>query len=115
MKLEVRENMYCRTRGGAIGKIVSLEDVDEREYKLNGFYIGKDAIKKASYSIIDILEVGDYVNGYKIGHIDDCKGAMREFYYDYENPNEDVGNYEEEIKSVITHEQIEQMEYIIGE
>lgn len=75
----------------------------------------KSHIVKTSYNIIDILEVGDYVNGYKIGYIDDCKGAMREFYYDYENPKEDVGNYEEEIKSVITHEQIEQMSYKVGE
>lgn len=75
----------------------------------------KSHIVKTSYNIIDILEVGDYVNGYKIGYIDDCKGAMREFCYDYENPKEDVGNYEEEIKSVITHEQIEQMSYKVGE
>lgn len=75
----------------------------------------KSHIVKASYSIIDLIEVGDHVNGYKIGYIDDCKGAMRQFYYDYENPNNDVGHWEEEIKSVITHEQIEQMEYRIGE
>lgn len=53
MKLELKENMYCRTRGGAIGKIVSLEDFNEREYKLNGFYVNKDAIKKASYNIAE--------------------------------------------------------------
>ena len=52
-------------------------------------YVSLKNIIKASYNIIDILEVGDYVNGYKIGYIDDCEGAMREFYYDYENPNED--------------------------
>lgn len=57
------------------------------------------------------MEIGDYVNGDKIFNIDDCKGAMRQFYYDYENPNDDAGHWEEEIKSVITHEQMEQMEY----
>lgn len=40
---------------------------------------------------------------------------MREFYYDYENPNKDVGHWEEEIKSVITHEQMEKMAYKVGE
>ena len=33
--------------------------------------------------------------------------------YDYENPNDDVGHWQEEIKSVITHEQMEQMSYKI--
>ena len=72
-------------------------------------YVSLKNIIKASYNIIDILEVGDYVNGDKIFNIDDCKGAMRQFYYDYENPNDDVGHWQEEIKSVITHEQMEQM------
>ena len=75
---------------------------------------GYDVIN-ASYDIIDILKVGDYVNGYKIGYIDNYKGAMREFYYDYENPKEDVGHWEEEIKSVVTKELFENMKYRIGE
>lgn len=86
-----------------------------KNYPRNASLYDNHKFIKASYNIIDILEVGDYVNGYKIGYIDDCKGAMREFYYDYENSNEDVGHWEEEIKSVITHEQIEQISYRIGE
>lgn len=110
MKLEV--GMYIRTKDGEIHKIKSIND-EYIEYE-NGFgipYELKEYIVKASYSIIDILEVGDYVNGDKIFNIDDCKGAMRQFYYDYENPNDDVGHWEEEIKSVITHEQMERMAY----
>lgn len=129
MKLEV--GMYIRTKYCgicdeiAIRKIIKIDKINN-----NWFYIDKNVcdiykdytnklntvnVEKASFNIIDILEVGDYVNGYKIGYIDDCKGAMREFYYDYENSNEDVGHWEEEIKSVITHEQIEQISYRIGE
>lgn len=129
MKLEV--GMYVRTKYCgicdeiAIRKIIKIDKINN-----NWFYIDKNVcdiykdytnkintvnVEKASFDIIDILEVGDYVNGYKIGYIDDCKGAMREFYYDYENSNEDVGHWEEEIKSVITHEQIEQISYRIGE
>lgn len=116
MKLEVRENMYCRTRGGAIGKIVSLEDVDEREYKLNGFYIGKDAIKKASYSIIDILEEGDYVNGYKVS----LKGYDYAHFVQCDYPIENGTTnhykfYEQAIKSVVTKKQFENMTYNVGE
>ena len=115
MKLELRKNMYYRTYSGFINKIISIKNFNEREHLLNGFYINKDTIKKASYNIIDILEVGDYINGDKIEYIDDCEGAMREFYYDYENPNEDVGHWQEEIKTIITHEQMEQMAYKVGE
>lgn len=117
MKLELRKNMYYRTYSGFINKIISIKNFNEREYLLNGFYINKDTIKKASYNIIDILEVGDYINGDKIEYIYiyDCEGAMREFYYDYENPNDDVGRWQEEIKTIITHEQMEQMAYKVEE
>ncbi len=123
MKLEV--GMYVRTEHNGICKLYREFSEDSVDIgigilpEINGFfidekevdYIEKEEILKASFDIIDILEVGDYVNGYKIGYIDDCKGAMREFYYDYENPNDDMGHWEEEIKSVITHEQMEQMAY----
>ena len=119
MKLELRENMYCRTRGGAIGKIVSLEDVDEREYKLNGFYIGKDAIKKASYNIIDLIESGDYVNGYIVEEIK--RGYDGKIWIDNGTRGYDEGGEyiiwkrNEDIKSIVTKEQFKNMEYRIGE
>ena len=117
MKLEVGQ--FVRTDNGIIGKIYEKIG-DMFTYKdSNRDYITYDLLHseiiKASYNIIDILEVGDYVNGYKIGYIDDCKGAMREFYYDDENPNEDVGHWEEEIESVITYKQMEQMSYKVGD
>lgn len=128
MKLELKENMYVRNCYGRIAKIEDIEDniayCDNWLYQRYEEFITfielnneKDInkITKVSFDIIDILEVGDYANGYKIGYIDDCKGAMREFYYDYENPNEDVGHWEEEIKSIVTKEQFENMEYRIGE
>lgn len=42
MKLEV--GMYVRY-GGVIKKIKELVDFNEREYKLNGFYINKKVFK----------------------------------------------------------------------
>lgn len=125
MKLDLRENMYIRTKDGIIAKVDYIDDntifFDKDLYRTYGDsidFLEKDNLErivKASYNIIDILEVGDYVNGYKIGYIDGCKGAMREFYYDYENSNEDVGHWEEEIKSIVTKEQFKNMEYRIGE
>ena len=128
MKLELKENMYVRNCYGRIAKIEYMED--NTAYCDNWLYQSYEdhitfinlndeedinEITKASYNIIDILEKGDYVNGDKIEYIDDCEGAMREFYYDYENPNDDVGHWQEEIKTIITHEQMEQMAYKVVE
>ena len=117
MKDKLEAGMYVRTDKGEIKKVFQYDEQDDNPLfcTLNCYATMKGTISKASNNIIDLIEVGDYVNGYKIGYIDDCKGAMREFYYDYENPNEDVGHWEEEIKSVVTKEQFENMEYRIGE
>lgn len=110
MKLELKENMYYRTYSGSINKITSIKDYNEREYLLNGFYINKDTIKKASYNIIDILEVGDYVNGHRVEEInfEDEEIFTNSEYY--------CGIVEFcNIKSVITREQMEQMAYKVGD
>lgn len=108
MKLEIKENMYCRTCGGAIKKIVSLEDFNEREYKLNGFYIDKDAIKKTSYNIIDLIEVGDYINGEKIDYISISKDGKKRLLI-----RDNIYFFDKyiSIKSIITKEQFESMSY----
>ena len=71
----------------------------------------KSHIVKTSYNIIDILEVGDYVNGYYV------EDVLKTFV------NVAVGSnyfqsptiYEKDIKSIVTKEQFENMEYRIGE
>lgn len=78
----------------------------------------KSHIVKASYNIIDILEVGDYVNGKKIVDVG-CltngprKGTKVIDYYITPGAVSYLEN--EDIKSVITHEQIERMVYKVGE
>ena len=111
--------MYVRTKKGEIFDCYESEQMHKPIYypkksKTNG-YIDYEDVYKKSDNLIDILQVGDYVNGYKVGCIDDCKGAMRQFHYDDENPNDDVGHWEEEIKTIVTHEQFSQMEYKLGE
>lgn len=130
MKLE--PNMYVRTKTGIFKirkitkdlaywkhekRVIELDrNIPEYNYRFS-FYKDESIFKGAKFkdNIIDLIEVGDYVNGEKVGYIDDCEGAMREFYYDYENPNDDVGHWQEEIKTIITHEQMEQMAYKVGE
>lgn len=66
MKIEV--GMYARTDRGKIGKFhKETGEYYELEYPRNVCdLIFKNRVIKASYNIIDLIEVGDYVNGYKI-------------------------------------------------
>ena len=128
MKLEV--GMYVRTKWGYICKIININDFREpnmkygveANYLKDIMFIGDDDVVKASYNIIDILEVGDYVNG----------SEVLDFEYKLIKGNDNFTNFavvtencylentaswikEKNIKSVITHEQMEQMEYKVGE
>ena len=124
MKLE--ENMYVRTRYVNIAKIINKNDYREpslkygveASYLKDIMFIGDDDIVKASYNIIDILEVGDYVNGQKVYYDEELNflyvqsfDADGEFYQESITKQSFIDN----IKSVITHEQIEQMAYRVGE
>ena len=114
MKLEV--GMYVRTKRDGIGKIISLSIGSEDECCFIELSKRRTGIKehniiKASHNIIDLIEVGDYVNGEKVSYIDDCDGAMKEYYYDYEDVEKDCGHYFEEIKSIVTKEMFENMKY----
>lgn len=124
MKLEV--GMYIRTKEGIIVRIKEIDN-NERLY-LNQKSIYTDDYKhhliidyeviKASYNIIDILEVGDYVNGKKIVDVG-CltngprKGTKVIDYYI--TPSAVCYLENEDIKSIVTKEQFEYMEYRIGE
>ncbi len=120
MKLEV--GMYIRTKYCgicdeiAIRKIIKIDKINN-----NWFYIDKNVcdiykdytnklntvnVEKASFNIIDILEVGDYVNGYYV------EDVLKTFV------NVAVGSnyfqsptiYEKDIKSIVTKEQFENIE-----
>lgn len=105
MKLEV--GMYVRTLNG-IAKIDKIQDNVMKDTK---GYLHYGDFVKASYNIIDILEEGDYVNGSWVNEIVDGKPIHK----DYNDPYYSFGWENEDIKSVITHEQMEQMAYKVGE
>ena len=113
MKLELRENMYVRTKDGEIHKIKSI-NYEYIEYE-NGFgipYELKEYIVKASYNIIDILKEGDYVNGLLVTRILEDNETNEKYINLYGS----VSEWEEEdIKSIVTKEQFSQMEYKVGE
>ena len=124
MKLELRENMYVRTKDGIIAKVDYIDDdtifFDKDLYRTYGDsidFLEKDNLErivKASYNIIDILEVGDYVNGCYIQEIKSLKDnvmvCMLDSDYEFVST---ITN--KDIKSVVTHEQMEQIAYKVGE
>ena len=112
MELDLRENMYIRTKNGIIDKILKLnksyvKGVSQKD-ELYAYDI--DNIVKASYNIIDILEVGDYVNGSPIFSF---KTDEKDRIWIYTESNYKCGYLENEIKSIVTHEQFENIKYEI--
>lgn len=108
MKLEV--GMYVRTKKGKIYKFES-----DNSMAKNG---AKKYMVNCSYNIIDILEVGDIL-------VDDTNRKLEILLIDNELMVRNAGliydnNYyipikSIAIKSVITHEQMEQMAYKVGD
>lgn len=124
MKLEV--GMYVRTNDGYINKIKKVNQFNVLVYGRDLFgeelNIPNNEITKASYNIIDILEDGDYFNGLRVE-----KNKYGELYTSYVYYGGDIGKQcevyttwlkelkEDMIYSVVTHEQMEQMEYKVGD
>lgn len=105
---EIKVGEYIRTIEpyGEIFKVIGIGKeevlfVDSYENSL----VATGYVKKHSSNIIDVIEVGDYVNGYKVSEIKaetiHCEieiGFMKYFY-------------EDEIKNIVTHEQFNSIKY----
>lgn len=119
MKLEV--GMFYRYKG-QIGKYKKITELDRHPSFTNNYLRESETIllnnAKFSYNIIDILEVGDYVNGQRIYYDEELDFLyVQSFDGDGEFYQESITkqSFIDNIKSVITHEQIEQMAYKVGE
>ena len=108
---------YVRTKhlGGSIEKIIEIipkektEDLVKRCItdisKVYMQSITEEQIIKSSSNIIDLIEVGDYVNGYYVIN----KPFNQRIHTEFDD------FFEEDIKSIVTKEQFESMEYKVGE
>ncbi len=113
---EIKVGEYIRDRAGNIAKVMKNHNI-MFEIELNtGARINqfKEFIAKHSKNIIDLIERGDYVNGREVKHI-----AMFEGFPNYPKlifvdethliPDDTCEN--DEIKTILTHEQFEQNSY----
>ena len=132
--MELKEGMYVRTKDGLIAKCLKHGTIeDDNEYSVYSFdskiywfyeyyndyvyeedfkrWFENEVIKEPSYNIIDLIEVGDYVNGMQVSRIcfDEDGGRILNFYGSIlELINEDI-------KSIVTKEQFESMSYKVGD
>lgn len=93
---EIEVNEYVRTKNGKIDKVINsnfyMSIYVESE---KGLYLIENIVKH-SKQLIDLIEVGDYVNGEKIVEIDACKDWI------------DIGSevlFERDIQTILTKEQ----------
>lgn len=117
MKLEA--GMYVRFSDGEIGKIAKYEF--EKEFT-NGhcFYLESNPTTgscceegefKVSHNVIDLIQEGDYVNGYPVYEIIEYEDNTRAIVIGDDNKSiiwEESSQY---IKSIVTKEQFKSVEY----
>ena len=104
----------------ALGIAKVVKTINETIYVKNNFElpitIDKNSISKHSKNIIELIEVGDYVNGKEVKHI-----AMFEGFPDYPKlifvdekhllPGETAEN--KDIEAILTKEQMEANQYVV--
>ena len=128
--MELKEGMYVRTKDGIIDKVID-------DYK--GFcnnprcnckhvsceynYYDEEGVSKTSRNIIDLIEVGDYVNNYYVSkiwesgeithYVDNEPIRRKERQITIQAPSYGgiIHLHNEDIKSIVTKEQFENMKY----
>lgn len=113
MKLEV--GMYVRTKDGYVSQYRYYDTTNMGKLLCiplsNRTFANIEDIIKASHNIIDLIEVGDYVNGLKVIDIVENDIYISDYYAESY-----IGIVKvKDIKSIVTKEQFEDMEYKIGE
>lgn len=126
MVLELNE--YVRTKNGIIAKVIGVQSGGIEKYffdkevhnlfnYLNGLVV-ENVVIKHSFNIIDLIEKGDYVNELKIIDINGiCNDKKTKAFTIYKNKGKAIITFlkNEEIRSIVTKEQFEAMEYVIRE
>ncbi len=114
--MEIKVGEYIRTKKGNIGKVLDITTCTGQKRKkylikwniVKAYYITGTTIVKHSPKIIDLIEVGDYVNGYNV--LDIAQAPKKALYLEDIRQNSALLPIED-IKTIITKEQLEEMEY----
>ena len=124
--MKLKEKMFVRTKLNDFCNMVAIRKIDEfdddgnfwiDDYIIDAYgdeqnKLNKEDSEKASENIIDLIEKGDYVNGYKVLFADkDLADTVN--IKCINNSEERVSFYEEDIKDVLTKEQFDSMKYVV--
>ncbi len=114
--MEIKENEFIRTKTGKIDKVINNNYYMSQYIECEKRIVEKENIVKHSFNIIDLIEIGDIVNGYRIDEraehdvlIHKARGINRSGFMI------PVAQYNEEIKTILTHEQYERNCYNVEE
>lgn len=119
---EIKVGEFVRTKEGKIYKITDYDKEANKYHSIDGkfwYIIFPRDISKHSPNIIDLLEEGDYVNGKEVVY-----GASEsELYNGHKTIGVSISNdnsttwtiLDTEIRDIVTHEQFNQMKYIVGD
>lgn len=122
---EIEVGEYIRTNRGIIAKVIYIREAtryrctsgtishsperyfldNEQKHSVSSGYV-----KAHSKNILDIVEVGDYVNGYKVDDIENGKLIIGNTMQVVEQILED-----NEIKSIVTKELFNSVMYKVGD
>lgn len=123
--MKYKENDYIRTKDGIIDKVIidynghcNSPNCNCKHVSCKYNYYDEDTIIKSSPNIIDLIEVGDYVNGYLVTLIEP-DAYNKKMVFVGQRLIEESGfyrtYYDEDIKSIVTKEQFKSMEYNVGD
>lgn len=118
--MELKVGMYIRSKdkNGVqyIRKIVELPEetrygsivVDKDIH--NVFWVSKKNVLKVSFNLIDLIEVGDYINGLPVTFVYIPDGVKASYFL--------LGTYQkhfinEDIKDIVTKEQFDACKYVV--
>lgn len=107
---EIQVGEWIRTDWGKIDKVLQIENIRATKEHLVHSTIdtyARESITKHSFDIIDLIEEGDYVNGTRV---DD----KTEGYIIFSDGCGDIELFASDIKTIVTKEQFESMEYKVG-
>lgn len=127
--MELKEGMYVRTKDGLIDKVIidykgccNSTTCNCKHVSCEHNYYDEEDIVKTSDNPIDLIEVGDYVNGYKVSEIiidkdisdnDKLKFGDDDLVLTFKSNHDTYYLYIEDIENVVTKEQFDSMKYVI--
>lgn len=114
MKNEIEVGEYIRNKYGDIDKVKYISKYNDGDIHINtmrgGIYYRPREIVKHSFNIIDLIEVGDYVNGIHVDKVGKNGLGSIEDGQMYEILTDGV-----RIETIVTKEQFESVSYKVEE